>query len=323
MSEQKPTIVQVPASLAAADSRQQDFGFLAEEDGNKVNSLGMGVLSDGSPFLTQRGLAVLCGVENAHIGTISNQWDDLVEKPRIRKIRDIIESHGGSVGSPHLELSFSGRVVFAYREDFCLAVLEYYAFEAGQFIQPEALKHYRLLAGKGFRDFVYAALGYDPDRNIDRRWQPFLDRVSKAYNAVPDGYFGIFREISEMVVTLGEHGIFMDEKILPDVSVGKAWGAHWKKNDFEKSFGQRIEYEHHYPEYFPQSVSNPQHPWCYPESALAEFRRWFRSIYIGQGKFKNYVDGQVKLNKIENTTARKALEAYNGNYISDNRDTGS
>ena len=34
--------------------------------------IGMGVLSDGTPYLNQRGLAVLCGVQNAHIGTISS-----------------------------------------------------------------------------------------------------------------------------------------------------------------------------------------------------------------------------------------------------------
>lgn len=29
--------------------------------------IGMGVLSDGTPYLNQRGLAVLCGVQNAHM----------------------------------------------------------------------------------------------------------------------------------------------------------------------------------------------------------------------------------------------------------------
>ncbi|WP_218016979.1 hypothetical protein, partial [Sphingopyxis terrae] len=50
------TIAKLPASLSTADARQQDFGFLTDEGGTKVNNLGMGVLSDGTPFLTQRGL---------------------------------------------------------------------------------------------------------------------------------------------------------------------------------------------------------------------------------------------------------------------------
>jgi hypothetical protein len=310
MTDQRMSIARLPASLAGADARQQDFGFLSQEAGTRVNALGMGVLSDGTPFLTQRGLAALCGVENAHIGTISTQWSDQVEKPRITKIREILHNHGSTIVEPHLELTAAGRKTFGYREEFCLAVLEYYAFEAGQFTQPEALKHYRLLAGKGLREFIYAALGYNPDQNLDKRWQPFLDRVSKAYNAVPDGFFSIFREISEMVVTLGEHGVFMTEKVLPDVSVGKAWSSHWVKSVYNDRFGSRKEYEHHYPDYFPQSVSNPQHPWCYPDSALGEFRKWFRDSYISGGKFKNYMDGQVKANKLDATTADKALLAY-------------
>ena len=48
-----------------------------------VGGVGMGVLSDGTPFLTQRGLAALCGVMNAHIGTISADWNVLPAKPRI------------------------------------------------------------------------------------------------------------------------------------------------------------------------------------------------------------------------------------------------
>jgi len=50
-----------------------DLGIEKERD---VEGIGMGVLSDGTPYLNQRGLAALCGVQNAHIGTISSQWGD-------------------------------------------------------------------------------------------------------------------------------------------------------------------------------------------------------------------------------------------------------
>jgi len=49
----------------------------------------------------------------------------------------------------------------------------------------------------------------------------------------------------------------------------------------ERRAGQRgIKYEHEYPPNFPQSASNPQHVWCYPDAALPEFRRWARQHYI-------------------------------------------
>jgi hypothetical protein len=51
-------------------------GELFSEVEKDVGGIGMGVLSDGTPYLNQRGLAALCGVRNAHIGTISSQWGD-------------------------------------------------------------------------------------------------------------------------------------------------------------------------------------------------------------------------------------------------------
>ncbi len=50
-----------------------DLGIEADTE---VNGIGMGVLSDGTPYLNQRGLAALCGVQNAHIGTISSPCVD-------------------------------------------------------------------------------------------------------------------------------------------------------------------------------------------------------------------------------------------------------
>jgi hypothetical protein len=52
-------------------STQGELFSTVERD---VGGIGMGVLSDGTPYLNQRGLAALCGVQNAHIGTISAQW---------------------------------------------------------------------------------------------------------------------------------------------------------------------------------------------------------------------------------------------------------
>src|SRR5262245_5064098 len=56
----------------------------------EIQGIGMGVLSDGTPFLTQRGLARLCGVQNAHIGTIGVEWSESAQKPRISTIKDLL-----------------------------------------------------------------------------------------------------------------------------------------------------------------------------------------------------------------------------------------
>lgn len=70
-------------------------------------------------------------------------------------------------------------------------------------------------------------------------------------------------------------------------------------------------YEHHYPDYFPQSASNPQEPWCYPDAALGEFRRWLREEYIGEGRFQRYIEGKVQQKQLSASFADLALAAYN------------
>jgi hypothetical protein len=77
---------------------QPSFDLGIERD-TDVDGIGMGVLSDGTPYLNQRGLAALCGVENAHIGTISSQWNDEEQKPRIQSIKGILQKIGSCLPS--------------------------------------------------------------------------------------------------------------------------------------------------------------------------------------------------------------------------------
>jgi len=68
-----------------------DYGIEVERE---VDGIGMGVLGDGTPYLNQRGLAALYGVQNAHIGTISSQWNETPQKPRVESIKRILEKAG-------------------------------------------------------------------------------------------------------------------------------------------------------------------------------------------------------------------------------------
>jgi len=277
---------------------------------SEIHGVEMGVLSDGTPFLTQRGLARLCGVENAHIGTISSSWNDEAQKPRITTIKRMIEKRSVVPPTAHIECKEGGRTIYAYTDVVCLAVLEYYAFEAGSNVQDQARDNFRLLAGKALQDFIYTQIGYDPNNTVPLEWKQFHDRVSLAYDAVPTGYFSVFKEIADLIVTLGQSGLHIDHTFVPDGSVGSIWSTHWQERDLEPRFGARRTYEHNYPSYFPQALSNPQSPWCYPEAALPEFRRWFREDYIGKGKFKNYIDGKVKRQELPASFAQLAIAAY-------------
>ncbi len=102
----------------------------------EYDGIGMGTLSTGEPYLTQRGLAVLCGVQNAHIGTISRDWT--TDKPRIAAVKARL---GFKRGAAHRVLAFEGRRLYAYDMAIACAVLDYYALDAGNHIQPEAVRN--------------------------------------------------------------------------------------------------------------------------------------------------------------------------------------
>jgi hypothetical protein len=290
--------------------KQQSLDLNIEKQA-EVNGLEMGVLSDGTPFLTGRALALLCGVHYSVIADIAADWNESVPKARISAIRDILSSRGLSFEKPYVAAWQKGNATFyAYPDAVCVAVLEYYAFDAGGNTKEVAVKNFRALAGHALRDFIYKHLGYDPNTNVPQQWRQFHDRVSLVYNAVPAGYFSIFKEIADMIVTLGQAGLHIDDTFVPDISVGQHWAKHWATSFYDMHYGERIKFDHNYPAYFPQAVSNPQEAWCYPEAALGEFRRWFREQYIGEGKFATYVLGKAKAKQLPVSFAQLAIAAY-------------
>ncbi len=276
----------------------------------EIDGIGMGVLSDGTAFLTGRGLARLCGVRQAQVQSITDEWLNNTQTPRMIKIHEILQAHAVQVDAPYIAIRQRSGIFYAYPDLVCLAVLEYYAFDAGTNIKEIAKKNYRLLAGKALRDFIYTQVGYDPSYTIPDVWRQFHDRVSLTYNSVPKGYFGIFKEMSDMIVTLGHAGLPIDSSFVPDISVGQHWSKYWTANNLQAQYGERIKFEHNYPNYFPQAESNPQEPWCYPEHALGVFRGWLRDEYIGQGKFKNYLENKIKQKQLPVSFAQLAISAY-------------
>jgi hypothetical protein len=277
----------------------------------EIDGVGMGVLSDGTAFLTGRGLARLCGVTHAQIQRLSADWIEGASKARIETIKELLRQRGVEADKPSIAVDQRSGSFFAYPDFVCLAILEYYAFESAE-PQPEARKNFRLLAGAALREFIYKEVGYDPSNSVPDAWKQFHDRVSLTYNSVPRGFFGIFKEMADMIVTLGQSGLHIDSKFVPDISVGIHWSKFWNANEYDQRFGARVQFEHNYPGYFPQARSNPQDSWCYPESALGEFRRWLREVYIGEGKFAKYITGQAEKRELPISFAQLAIAAYSG-----------
>ncbi len=92
-------------------------------------------------------------------------------------------------------------------------------------------------------------------------------------NAVPNGYFSIFREVIPLVADLETAGYVLPDDAVPDISVGKTWANYLKSQGVNINSVAR-QYPHTYPD-----KRGTQNPNCYPESMLPMFRQWFREKY--------------------------------------------
>ena len=298
----------LPAKVPQSVPTQRTLLHIEKE--TEVGGVGMGVLSDGTPFLNMRGLARMCGVDHKTISGINAEWADDPPKARVGIIKNLLRQNGVNLENPYVEVIQNGLPAYLYSDVVSIRILEYYAFEAGTNVKEEAKRNFRLLAHQKLREFIFTQVGYDPHKTVPDVWKQFHDRVSLVYNSVPVGYFSVFKEMSDMIVTLGLAGIQINDKIVPDISVGRSWSEYWVTNDFDEVHTARVKYEHEYPQYFPQAKSNPQDAWCYPEMALGEFRYWLRESYIRGGKFEHYLEGKIRQKLLPASVAQLALSAY-------------
>jgi hypothetical protein len=176
----------------AISSAQGTLPFDVEKE-REIQGIGMGVLKDGTPFLTQRGLALLCGVQNAHIRTIGADWDEPTQKQRITIIKDLLANRSVPVDMPYIQVRKGSKIIYAYPDSVCLAILEYYAFEAGSNCQTEAKSNFRALAAQGLREFIYTQVGYSPEIEIPVSWQNFTTACPSTMTVYRRGIFPSLR----------------------------------------------------------------------------------------------------------------------------------
>ena len=210
-----------------------DLQVAAERE---VDGVVMGVLSDGTPYLTIRGLARMCGVDHTMIVRITADWLQRPLRPREQKIRELVRAQGADDTVAFIAVSKNGTIHHAVPAAVCMAVLEYYAFEA-RTEGDQAAKSYRVLARKGFRDFIYAYVGYNPTGESSIAWQQFHDRVTLSYHMVPVGYFSIFKELADIFVMLIRKGANPGPAFVPDISVGQLWAKYWASENLEILYG--------------------------------------------------------------------------------------
>ena len=298
------------AVLGATPNQQKLFHVERQVE---INDIEMGVLESGVPYLSGRGLERMCGVGHGPFYRMVTDWQNEQIRPRGAVIKQLLEETGYVEQDLYIRAELNGKEVLAFTEPVCMAMLEYFAFFAPE-KREQARKSYRTLAKAKFRDFIYDAIGYSPDQKVLDSWRHFHDRVDMTLDAVPVGYFSVFKEIAAMIVPMIRAGIMISDRVVPDISVGKAWSVYWDESGLSAKHPARVKYDHEYPLYYPQAKSNPQPSYAYPDSALGEFRAWLRANYI-VNKFPNYLLGQTKKGTLAIGVANKALEAFSGKLL--------
>lgn len=267
----------------------------------EVDGVEMGVLEDGTPFLTGRGLAKACGVAPSAIIQQAAAW----ASGRRNALGKLLADAGYDEPAMFVQAVSRGQRVNAYTDSVSTIVIGYYAFDV-ESPNPTAINTSRVLMRGGLRQFIYRSVGYDPRNVMPRGWREFHDRLMLA--TCPPGFFSVFREMPEFILRAAQNGLVLDSLTVPDISVGQTWSTFWINVGLASKYGERKKHEHCYPPDYPQSLSNPQDIWVYPIEAVGSFRRWLDEIYIPE-KFPKYLGGQVKKKTMSSATAMGLLAA--------------
>lgn len=305
-------LAEISIGLGPANEPVQQVLFHVEKQ-TEIDGVEMGVLENGIPYLTESGLARMCGIDRKVLNRLAAGWEDERFKPRGRQINQLLAQGGYSEPVLYLESEHRGSKVNAYTEPVCLALLEYYAFVIDE-PRQEAVRAFRALARITFRKFIYDAVGYNPEHVELDKWRHFHDRVDLTLDAAPAGHWGVFREIAIMIVPMIRGGVMISDRVVPDISVGRAWSEYWQESGLERKYGARTRYDHSYPDYYPQSKSNPQPSFAYPNAALGEFREWLQQNYI-LNKFPKYLLGQASKGSLKIEAANKVMASLGGQRL--------
>ncbi|MCT6584215.1 hypothetical protein [Acinetobacter baumannii] len=271
-----------------------------------INDLPMGVLSDGTPYLTIRGLTKICGAEHSSILNLVQNWHQEKFQPRGQKILELLRAQNYLNENLFISANSIHGDFIAIPDAVCMAILEYYAFDADSINKEVALTNYRILARSSFKLYVYTQCNYNPNQKIDNSWQAFHERLLLNDN-IPINYFSIFKELSTVIVNMIRGGCKIDDTTVPDISVGQIWSRYWTQNKFDEVYGFRQKFPHVYPDTFRQSSGGEYEAWIYPADALGIFRKWLYEIYLME-KFPKYLNTKVTSGAIVAPEATKLLD---------------
>ena len=90
---------------------------------------------------------------------------------------------------------------------------------------------------------------------------------------IPQGYWSIFEETICVIADLEDFGFIAPEGMVMDISIGKCWANHLRKQKINPNELAR-KYHHYYPGWFHSVKAN-----IYPNQYLGEFRDWLQLKY--------------------------------------------
>jgi hypothetical protein len=277
-----------------------------------ADGIPMGVLSDGTPYLTLYGLAKLCGIDEAPLRMFTSNWDAEKIKPRGQKIASYLADRGYvNVDRLYTRVVNSSNVeTHAYPDYVCMAIMRYYAMDAANFDRSIAVGNFVRLAEYTLKRMIYEKANYNPNASIDLSFENYRARI-KLNDQIPTSHFAVFREIADIAMNLIGGGFPMDDTTSLDGSVGSHWGRYWAKNRLSEKFGERIQHPHLYPDNYRQAAANKFiTAWIYPIEALGTFRKWLHENYA-MDKLPKYLDNKNIGNAVAMLEAVKKPELPN------------
>ncbi|WP_290435251.1 hypothetical protein [Aeromonas caviae] len=276
-----------------------------------VDGIPMGVLNDGTPYLTLYGLAKLCGIDDTPLRVFTSNWETEKFKPRGSKVASYLELRGyRNVRELFTRtVNKQGVETHAYPDYVCMSILQYYAFDATGFDNTQARNTFIRLADYTLKRMIYEQSGYHQPNSsiIGQSWNVFQQRII-SNDDVPIGYFSIFREMADLTVKLINSEFKLDPHSIPDISVGGRWATYWKENMLATIHGERILHPHNYPDDFPQSKGTQKTAYIYPNSALGIFRDWLNTTYINE-HLKTYLASKVQQKALPAPQAERIIKA--------------
>ncbi len=244
--------------------------------------LEVGVLADGTPFMSGRGLAKACGVSN---GTLVG-WGDTVpqvgEQHRAGKLAALLVTYG--YGGERLFSRVTGTTpgggrvtVSAYPHPVCMAFLDYYAFEANKEAARNSL---RVLSDRQLPQFIQAQFSQG-GMTADQWSHPTEPAASLPPHrgTLPPDYFSLLH-CGEAVLSL-QTLLQQYSQVLYPIHIERAWHHYWAVQKLWIEHGPRVPYERRCLDQAPYvTVEGYITTYLYPCSALAAFQHWLAWVFI-------------------------------------------